>query len=286
MKHHIAILIFCFLLVSCSQVENIKINFYPAFIHNSSLNINADSIELSITELSFKETKAISGADYKKIIKFLKKYERNITKDEDALIEDGITVIGSLIINGLKQEFDFVSPSKGTDNYELCQLLLSTSERHFKKQTSLNYLSCLSEYFSFSLKHHSDSCETFSYSEVPLSKEGKMVRLNNDSTQIEVYLVCDTMPEFPGGSIALKKYLDDSSLNNEILQSNTEEIRIYVSIIVLKNGKVANIEFRQNINSQVEKEIIKIFESMPTWKPGIIDGESVNVEYLIPIKVK
>jgi len=286
MKHLITILIFYFSLVSCSQVEHIKINFYPAFIHNSSLIINADSIELSISELSFKETKAVNEADYKKIIKFLKKYERNITKDEDALIEDGITVIGSLIINGLKQEFDFVSPSKGTDYNELCQLLLSISEKHLKKQTSLNYLSCLSEYFSFSLKHHSDSCETFSYSEISLNQEGKMVKLDNDTTQIEVYLVCDTMPEFPGGSMALKKYLDDSSLHNEILQTNTEETRIYVSIIVLKNGKVANIKIRQNINSQVENVIIKMFESMPTWKPGIIDGESVNVEYLIPIKVK
>ncbi|MCG8582506.1 MAG: hypothetical protein MI866_21460 [Bacteroidales bacterium] len=144
MKYIIPILIFPFFLVSCSQTQSIKVEFYPAFIVNSTLKINSDSIELSVAELSFKETRAINKSDYKTIIKYLKQYDLTLLNEEDLTPEDGITVRGSLSINNLNQEFEFVSPAKGTSDYELSQLLLSISERHFKNQTSLNYLTCLS----------------------------------------------------------------------------------------------------------------------------------------------
>ena len=286
MKYIIPILIFPILLVSCSQVESIRTDFYPAFIVNSSLKINADSIELSVAELSFKETRAITKSDYKTLIKFLKEYDYRLLKEEDLRPEDGITVRGSLLINSMNQEFDFVSPAKGTNDNELIQLLLSISERHFKNQTSLNYLSCLSEYFHFSLKYHCDSCETFSNSNISLANEGKMVTLDNEKTQIEVYLICDTMPEFPGGINALKKYIVESTQNSENLQNYTEATIIYVSFIILKNGKLANIKIIRNGNPKIEKEITRIFESIPKWEPGIIDSEPVNVEYVIPIKIR
>ncbi|WP_289056174.1 hypothetical protein, partial [Carboxylicivirga marina] len=286
MKYIIPILIFPFLFVSCSQVESIRVDFYPAFIANSSLKINSDSIELSVAELSFIETRAINKSDFKTLIKFLNEYDYRLLKEDDLGPEDGITVRGSLSINSMNHVFDFVSPAKGTNDNELSQLLLSISERHFKNQTSLNYLSCLSEYFPFSLNYHCDSCEAFSYSNISLASEGKMVTLDNGKTQIEVYLICDTMPEFPGGINALKKYIVESSQNCEILQSYTEASIIYVSFIVLKNGKLANIKIIRNGNPKIEKEIIRLFESIPIWRPGIIESEPVNVEYVIPIKIR
>ncbi len=285
MKYIIPILIFPFLLVSCSQVESIKIDFYPAFIVNSSLKITSDSIELSVTDLNFKETRATNKSDYKTIIRFLKQYDFTLLNEEDIPPEDGITVSVSVSKNNINQEFDFASPTKGTNDNELGQLLLSISERHFKSQTSLNYLSCLSEYFSFSLNYQCDSCETYSYSNIYLANEGKIVTLDDEKTQIDVYLICDEMPEFPGGIDALRKYIVESTQNCAITQSYTKE-KIYVSFIILKNGRLEKIEIIRNDNSKIEKEIIRIFETMPTWNPGKIKGKPVNVEYVIPIEMK
>jgi hypothetical protein len=60
---------------------------------------------------------------------------------------DGITVSGSLLWNGVTKRFAFWSPGKETENYQLIQKIFALSNSSFKKKKSLNHLKALQNYF-------------------------------------------------------------------------------------------------------------------------------------------
>ncbi|MCW3789527.1 energy transducer TonB [Plebeiibacterium sediminum] len=265
MKQTLYILLLFFSIEAYSQDKSVVVNFSPAFIYNSSLKINVDSIEFAIEELNFKEKEAIKEIDYRQIVQFFEKHKFDSQKDE-VFGEDGVIVNGFLTGIDSINEFQFWSPNENTWNCNLSHLLITISEKSFVNDTTLHYLACLSEYFPFYTKKACLDCEVFS---------------------TETYFMCDTMPEFPNGIIGLKEYLKVSLQNSSVLQNYMEETTFYVSFVVLKSGKLTKIKManKSNVNPQIANEIIKIVELMPRWKPGMLNGKLIDIQIMIPIKL-
>jgi TonB family protein len=94
-----------------------------------------------------------------------------------------------------------------------------------------------------------------------------------------LYLYTDKLPRFnyEGG---LDKYI----YSNIILPKVDVEGTVIVSFIVTKKGKVENIKIERGFGSEYNKELIRVFESMPLWDPGEVLSNPVDVIMYYPVK--
>lgn len=100
-----------------------------------------------------------------------------------------------------------------------------------------------------------------------------------NETSDTIFLFAEKMPEFPGGPIAMKKYLQQHfQYPPEALELRLDG-KVIVEFTILKNGKIQDIEVVQSIYPAVDNEAVKVVSSMPAWIPGEHYGKKVNVRY-------
>jgi TonB family protein len=100
-----------------------------------------------------------------------------------------------------------------------------------------------------------------------------------------VYDVVKTMPEFKGGFDAMVNYLVTNIKYPEDAKKNNIQGTVFVSFIVMKNGKVEDVSILKGVNPDLDNEALRVVKGMPDWNPGRNDdGKIVNVRFNLPIK--
>ena len=100
----------------------------------------------------------------------------------------------------------------------------------------------------------------------------------------DVYDMVDEMPEFPGGDKALRMFLINNTNYPEEAVQNKLEGRVYVKFIIDEEGKVIKPEIvRSSGHPILDEEALRVISVLPEWNPGIMDGETVKVNYTVPI---
>ena len=95
--------------------------------------------------------------------------------------------------------------------------------------------------------------------------------------------VAEIMPEFPGGTAALMKYLGTNIKYPTISQEMGSEGRVIVQFVVDKDGSISNPEVVRGVDAYLDKEAIRVISSMPKWRPGVQNGKKVRVKYTVPV---
>ncbi len=110
----------------------------------------------------------------------------------------------------------------------------------------------------------------------------KVKHAKNDS----IYQIVDQMPEFPGGTEALLKFVANNVKYPE--KAKDEEIsgRVFISFVIEKDGSVSNVEVKRGIGGGCDDEAVRVVKAMPKWKPGKKDGKPVRVSYMLPVNFK
>ncbi len=98
-----------------------------------------------------------------------------------------------------------------------------------------------------------------------------------------VFFIVEEMPEFPGGDTELRKYIAQSVKYPVIAQENGIQGRVYVQFVVGTDGKVSQVKVARGVDPNLDKEAIRVVQSMPKWKPGKQRGKAVKVSYTVPI---
>lgn len=96
----------------------------------------------------------------------------------------------------------------------------------------------------------------------------------------------DSMPQFPGGEediwrLIMENFRVNSGIANE---AGTIENVFVVTLIVDEDGNTTDIAFHQSYNSLVEKEMLRVLEMMPPWKPAVTDGLPVPCRVYFPVR--
>lgn len=104
-----------------------------------------------------------------------------------------------------------------------------------------------------------------------------------DEAEAEVFLIVETMPEFPGGDIALRKHIAQSVQYPEIAKENGIMGKVFVQFVVNKKGEVEQVKVVRGVDPALDKEAIRVIQSLPKWKPGEQRGKPVKVAYTVPI---
>ncbi len=102
----------------------------------------------------------------------------------------------------------------------------------------------------------------------------------------KVFDVVEEMPSFPGGDGALMEYLSKNLRYPAVASENGIEGRVIVRFVVGKDGAVSGVSVVRGVDSSLDKEAVRVVESMPKWTPGKQNGQAVSVYYTLPVTFK
>ncbi|GET25454.1 M56 family metallopeptidase [Prolixibacter sp. NT017] len=98
-----------------------------------------------------------------------------------------------------------------------------------------------------------------------------------------VFFIVDKMPEFPGGDLALRKYIAANIHYPKDAQEKGVQGKVYVNFIVTKTGAVGGAKIARGISPSLDAEALRVVNNLPQWTPGTQRGEPVNVQFTVPI---
>ncbi|MBN1767804.1 MAG: TonB family protein [Prolixibacteraceae bacterium] len=106
---------------------------------------------------------------------------------------------------------------------------------------------------------------------------------SDDDGSNEVFAIVEEMPQFPGGDMALLKYISDHMDYPTIAVENGIQGKVYVYFVIDENGNVTNASIARGVDPSLDKEALRVINSLPKWKPGKQRGKPVKVSYNVPI---
>ena len=107
-----------------------------------------------------------------------------------------------------------------------------------------------------------------------------------DSMQVKKDSVpaLELMPEFPGGTIALYKFMFDNIQYPKEAFENEIEGTVYVKFKVDENGFAVSPQVMRGIGGGCDEEAIRLVNLLPQWTPGLINGQPAAVYFTMPVK--
>lgn len=109
-----------------------------------------------------------------------------------------------------------------------------------------------------------------------------------DSTIMEdgLYEAVELPAEFPGGQIALQRFLSANIRYPEAAQQNDIQGRVVVKFIVNKNGDIQDATVVRGVDKDLDREALRVVNKMPKWLPGMNNGVPVRSYFNMPITFK
>jgi TonB family protein len=98
-----------------------------------------------------------------------------------------------------------------------------------------------------------------------------------------VFYMVEEMPVYPGGEIALRKFIANEIKYPVEAQKDTIQGRVYVTFIVDKEGLVQEPKIARGVHPSLDKEALRVVSGLPQWVPGRQRGQAVKVSYTVPI---
>ena len=94
----------------------------------------------------------------------------------------------------------------------------------------------------------------------------------------------DPLPEFPGGDLALNKYLKINLKYPQQAINDTIEGKVFVQFTVEIDSTINDVILRRGIGAGCDKEAIRLVKNMPKWIPGRDHKGKLNaVKVTLPI---
>lgn len=106
---------------------------------------------------------------------------------------------------------------------------------------------------------------------------------NSNKESKEIFTIVEQMPEFPGGSLALRKYIAQQIKYPAVAQENGIQGDVYVSFVISSYGVVSNVKIARSVDPALDNEAMRVIYTMPKWEPGFQQGKAVDVAYTLPI---
>ena len=99
----------------------------------------------------------------------------------------------------------------------------------------------------------------------------------------EIFVVVEEQPEFPGGMSALMKFLGDNIKYPVIAQENGIQGRVITNFVVERDGSITDVQVVRGQDPSLDREAVRVIQTMPRWKPGQQRGKAVRVRFTLPV---
>jgi protein TonB len=99
----------------------------------------------------------------------------------------------------------------------------------------------------------------------------------------KIYTYVDVAPEFKDGVAALGKFI---TINFHYVEdkgtTDYQRSRIILTFVVEKDGSLTGIKTLKSISPVADAEFIRIIKLTSPWRPGLLSGKPVRVQYPLP----
>ncbi len=102
----------------------------------------------------------------------------------------------------------------------------------------------------------------------------------------KVFNSVEQMPEFPGGVVAMMRYLQENIKYPPEAAKNDIEGRVIVQFVIDETGQVGDIKVVRPVSEELDAEAVRVVKTFPKFEPGRQDGEAVSVFYTLPVMFK
>ena len=99
----------------------------------------------------------------------------------------------------------------------------------------------------------------------------------------EPFVVVEEMPTFPGGDQELLNYIAKNTVYPEVAKENNIQGKVIVRFCVTSKGGVSQVSILKGVDPELDKEAIRVVNTLPAFKPGKQGGKPVPVWYMVPI---
>jgi len=114
--------------------------------------------------------------------------------------------------------------------------------------------------------------------------------INLEETEEEpedkIFIYVKNMPEFPGGKLALRRYVAEHVVYPAVARENGIEGTVFLRFEVTRSGAVGKVELQKGVDPLLDDEAVRVIKGLPKFKPGEQNGKKVNVWYSIPVTFK
>jgi len=98
--------------------------------------------------------------------------------------------------------------------------------------------------------------------------------------------VVEQLPEFPGGAVALMKWLTKNLRYPDAARRRKLQGRVVTQFIVNADGSLSDLKVVEPVDPQLDREALRVLRMMPAWKAGNQDGKPCRTMVCIPIVFK
>jgi len=98
--------------------------------------------------------------------------------------------------------------------------------------------------------------------------------------------IAEVMPEFPGGFDHLSRYLKRNVRYPAWERKNKIEGTVYVTFEINASGEIGTPKILKSVEGarNFDREVKRVVQHMPNWKPALEQGVPVSIQYSLPIK--
>lgn len=122
--------------------------------------------------------------------------------------------------------------------------------------------------------------------QVDVVTAGTIKKVEKDASESSAQKIPEKMPQFPGGEVALFKFLAENVKYPESAVADNVEGRVVVRFIVSETGKVCDPEIVRSVREDLDKAAIEVVNSLPDFIPGMTGNKPVAVSYTLPVNFK
>lgn len=108
--------------------------------------------------------------------------------------------------------------------------------------------------------------------------------MNSASPDTKIYDSVDEMPEFPGGTAALMKFLSENVNYPDACKKEGVEGTVYIGFVIDEQGNATNLKVLKSPDDRLSANALEVLSKMPQWTPGREGNEAVKVHYNLPIR--
>lgn len=186
-------------------------------------------------------------------------------------------------------------PPKKTDNHEIPVIMGELDMRSGEKQPEIpvEKPSCQTPESSYttiySEPHVSGLMEVPPPLEIPappVKPEEPIEMIVGDMVYAPPRMIAEVMPEFEGGTDALMAYIQQHLKYPRWEKKHNVQGTVYATFVVDESGKINNARILKSVpgSKNFDKEVLKLIENMPDWKPGKDKGIPTAVQFNLPFR--
>lgn len=119
--------------------------------------------------------------------------------------------------------------------------------------------------------------------EIKKPVEAPKVEAPKEDIEKKIFTFAEQQPAFKGNVTA---WLSSHIVYPQVAQDNNIQGKVIVKFVVGRDGSVSQATVARGVDPALDREALRVVNSMPNWTPGMMNGTPVNVWFQLPITFK